>query len=257
MPGRDLKGDYRYAYQGQEVDPETGKEAFELRLWDARIGRWLTTDPYGQFASPYLGMGNNPVRFIDPDGGICKDVDGNIIPCGGHGSEFDGPTNEALNILDEVIITYSKSGANGQGNFSGADFAGNFDMAADILLPIVGDDLIPKLYVNDFKLQRYDPKVGYDIVPNYLGQVFQKGTNDAIKSVSNVRTGVKILGSITAPLDYYDAFEGAINMDVNATAAGTIKGVGATASNYVPILGPLVYEGVWSFGDNYLIDLSV
>jgi hypothetical protein len=44
-------------------------EAFELRLWDGRIGRWLTVDPYAQYDSPYLGMGNNPVNSIDPDGG--------------------------------------------------------------------------------------------------------------------------------------------------------------------------------------------
>ncbi len=70
MPLRNSLSDYRYAYQGQEKDPETGKEAFELRLWDARIGRWLTTDPYGQYHSPYLGMGNNPINGIDPDGGF-------------------------------------------------------------------------------------------------------------------------------------------------------------------------------------------
>ncbi len=81
MPGRNQVGDYRYAYQGQEKDPETGKEAFELRLWDARIGRWLTTDPYKQYNSPYLGMGNNPITNIDPDGGkdIRFDSNGNII----------------------------------------------------------------------------------------------------------------------------------------------------------------------------------
>ena len=44
-------------------------EAFELRLWDGRLGRWLTVDPYGEFDSPYVGMGNNPVNLIDPDGG--------------------------------------------------------------------------------------------------------------------------------------------------------------------------------------------
>ncbi len=72
MPGRQIVGgeQYRYSFQGQEKDPETGKEAFQLRLWDSRIGRWLTTDPYGQFASPYLGMGNNPINSIDPDGGF-------------------------------------------------------------------------------------------------------------------------------------------------------------------------------------------
>lgn len=44
-------------------------EAFELRLWDGRLGRWLTVDPKGQYFSPYLGMGNNPISLIDPDGG--------------------------------------------------------------------------------------------------------------------------------------------------------------------------------------------
>ncbi|WP_303316690.1 RHS repeat-associated core domain-containing protein [Flavivirga abyssicola] len=69
MPNRDNgENSYRYAYQGQEKDPETGKEAFELRLWDSRIGRWLTTDPAGQYASPYLGMGNNPLNLVDLDG---------------------------------------------------------------------------------------------------------------------------------------------------------------------------------------------
>ena len=33
------------------------------------IGRWLSPDPYAQHWSPYLAMSNNPVSFIDPDGG--------------------------------------------------------------------------------------------------------------------------------------------------------------------------------------------
>lgn len=71
MPNRNLDDaeGYRYAYQGQEKDDETGKEAFELRLWDSRIGRWTSPDPYGQYSSPYVGMGNDPVNGIDPDGG--------------------------------------------------------------------------------------------------------------------------------------------------------------------------------------------
>jgi RHS repeat-associated protein len=69
LPERNTFDNYRYAYQGQELDKETGNEAFKLRLWDGRIGRWLSPDPYGQYHSPYLGMGNNPISSIDPDGG--------------------------------------------------------------------------------------------------------------------------------------------------------------------------------------------
>jgi RHS repeat-associated protein len=73
MPGRTYPGSnkYRYGYQGQfaEKDNETNSSNFELRQWNGLLGRWSSIDPYGQYHSPYLGMGNNPVNFIDPDGG--------------------------------------------------------------------------------------------------------------------------------------------------------------------------------------------
>ncbi|WP_299158443.1 RHS repeat-associated core domain-containing protein [uncultured Tenacibaculum sp.] len=72
MPNRNIEGGYRYKYQGQEKDIETGKEAFQLRLWDARIGRWLTIDPKGQYFSPYMAMDNKPNQSTDPTGG-CTD----------------------------------------------------------------------------------------------------------------------------------------------------------------------------------------
>ena len=75
MPGRKYSSEaYRYDYQGQyaEKDGETGLHHFELRQWDARIARWNSTDPYGQYFSPYMGMGNNPVSLVDPDGGYSK-----------------------------------------------------------------------------------------------------------------------------------------------------------------------------------------
>ncbi len=65
----------RYGYQGHfaESDPETGWNAFELRMYDSRIGRWQGYDPKRQFCSPYIGMGNEPVGSTDPDGGGTDD----------------------------------------------------------------------------------------------------------------------------------------------------------------------------------------
>jgi len=40
---------------------------------DPQIGRWVQQDPYQQFASPYVGMGGNPVSNADPDGGSVID----------------------------------------------------------------------------------------------------------------------------------------------------------------------------------------
>lgn len=63
--------DYRHGYQGQyaEKDKETGWNSFELRMYNPKIARWFNTDPYDQYFSPYMAMGNNPVSGVDPDGG--------------------------------------------------------------------------------------------------------------------------------------------------------------------------------------------
>jgi RHS repeat-associated protein len=51
-----------------EKDLVTGYNNFELRMYDGRIGRWLSTDPGHQYASPYEAMGNNPVSTYDMKG---------------------------------------------------------------------------------------------------------------------------------------------------------------------------------------------
>ena len=65
---REGENDNKFLYQGKEYDSKTGWHDFHARQYDATLGRWFATDPAGQFASPYLGMGNNPVMGIDPDG---------------------------------------------------------------------------------------------------------------------------------------------------------------------------------------------
>jgi RHS repeat-associated protein len=58
-------------YQGDfaEHDVETGYDEFQLRSYDAQIGRWIQVDPKEEFSSGYVGMGNNPTGNIDKDGG--------------------------------------------------------------------------------------------------------------------------------------------------------------------------------------------
>jgi RHS repeat-associated protein len=66
-----LKPTAKYGYQGDYAleDAETGYNEFDLRTYDPQIGRWTGIDPYDEFASGYIGMGNNPVNFSDPSGG--------------------------------------------------------------------------------------------------------------------------------------------------------------------------------------------
>jgi hypothetical protein len=37
-------------------------------MYDPGKGRWFAPDPARQYWSPYVGMGNNPVSLVDPDG---------------------------------------------------------------------------------------------------------------------------------------------------------------------------------------------
>src|SRR5690606_20697825 len=55
-----------------EKDTVTGWNQFQLRMYDARFGRWLSVDPYAQYWSGYTGMGNNPTNSTDPSGGYSK-----------------------------------------------------------------------------------------------------------------------------------------------------------------------------------------
>ncbi|NQX82820.1 MAG: hypothetical protein HRT66_12635 [Flavobacteriaceae bacterium] len=66
------------------------------------MGRWLTTDPAGQYASPYLGMGNNPISMMDPDGGYSKDwyknAQGDIVWHDNTASSFENGQGKWENV---------------------------------------------------------------------------------------------------------------------------------------------------------------
>jgi len=57
-----------YLFTGQEYDAESGLHNFRARLYDSDLGRFYAVDAAGQFASPFLYAGNNPVVYVDPDG---------------------------------------------------------------------------------------------------------------------------------------------------------------------------------------------
>ena len=73
LPKRN-RGTSRYGFQGAfaEKDAETGWTAFDLRQYDARVGRWMTIDPAEEFHSPYIAFGNNPAFFADFFGGTVE-----------------------------------------------------------------------------------------------------------------------------------------------------------------------------------------
>ncbi|MCP4521044.1 MAG: RHS repeat-associated core domain-containing protein [Cytophagales bacterium] len=78
MPGREYQNAdeaYKYGFQGMEKDEDWAgagnNYTTDFRLYDPRLGRWLTVDPLAfKFPdmSPYVGLDNNPINLIDPLG---------------------------------------------------------------------------------------------------------------------------------------------------------------------------------------------
>ena len=80
-------------------------------MYDPVIGRWLTTDPYDEFWSPYLAMGNDPVNIVDPDGGMTdppKEITPQYLPEGAvtvSASRLDFPR---FDFADYANLTFEK-----------------------------------------------------------------------------------------------------------------------------------------------------
>lgn len=77
QPGRKYSAgsSYRYGFNGKENDNEVkgerNQQDYGMRIYDPRLGRFLSVDPIGQafpFYSPYQFAGNMPIWAIDLDG---------------------------------------------------------------------------------------------------------------------------------------------------------------------------------------------
>jgi RHS repeat-associated protein len=87
MPGRKYTATtskYRYGFNGKENDNdvkgvEGGQQDYGLRIYDPRLGRFLSVDPLTDeypWYSPYHFAGNSPIANIDLDGGEPKPATG-------------------------------------------------------------------------------------------------------------------------------------------------------------------------------------
>jgi RHS repeat-associated protein len=77
MPGRHASDEtYKYGFNDMLKDDElkgnSNSYDFGARMYDPRLGRWLSIDPHFSSypaLSPFIFAGNNPILMLDPDGG--------------------------------------------------------------------------------------------------------------------------------------------------------------------------------------------
>lgn len=77
MPGRSYQAGtgYRYGFNGKEKDGEVKGEGaqydYGFRIYDPRLGKFLSMDPLTKsypWYTPYQFAGNKPIKFVDVDG---------------------------------------------------------------------------------------------------------------------------------------------------------------------------------------------
>ncbi len=64
---------YGYGFNGKENDNDAGEgiQDYGMRIYDGRLGRFLSVDPLKKkypYYTPYQFAGNMPIRYIDLDG---------------------------------------------------------------------------------------------------------------------------------------------------------------------------------------------
>ena len=146
---------YRFSFNGMEVDNEVKGDNnsldFGARIYDPRIGRFLSIDPaFNEYPSisPYTGLGNNPLVFIDPDGKRLYFV-------GGAGNDAKG-----WNYINRFKRIFTQKGIKG---FTRINASGgvNKDIAFTATyknFSHIGNQLVKSGSVLEVKLKRRDHK---------------------------------------------------------------------------------------------------
>jgi RHS repeat-associated protein len=131
MPGRNYaattSSGYRYGFNGKEKSDEIaiGDLDFGARIYDGRLGRWLSVDPLQKkypSLSPFIFTNNNPIIYIDFDGrdwtiSTTVDKDGNqTITLKLTAAVVNNTANKGINMhtfalkaKDQIINTFSVS----------------------------------------------------------------------------------------------------------------------------------------------------
>ena len=104
---------YRYGFNGKENDNdiENGAQDYGMRIYDGRLGRFLTVDPLSKkypFYTPFQFAGNSPILSLDIDG-MEGDINKNENEKKHDLQTADQGTGDFTTRTYEVIVTQPKA----------------------------------------------------------------------------------------------------------------------------------------------------
>jgi RHS repeat-associated protein len=112
--------------QDNELKGDGNSYTTLFRQYDPRVGRWMSTDPlesYFPHQSPYVGLDNNPIYYVDTEGDSAwvttkgdtatLHITGKVINMTGEDIDMEEAIND---IKEDFIDTYSGSYTDENGN---------------------------------------------------------------------------------------------------------------------------------------------
>lgn len=227
MPGRKFTSGegYRYGFNGKENDNEVKGESNQLdygfRIYDPRLGKFLSIDPLTKkypWYTPYQFAGNKPIRYVDIDG----------LEEGENKSGIDKFTAWLSDLSSSLHQAFSSSGGT---NTTAAVAAVPVDYVNDKVQMVTGGNEMMKKGAG-MMMNYQNGGYGYMPIPfqqmnNILGNLqFYGGAGSMIAA--------PVLVGEDASMFFLGGFEGAAENGLTKLAAGE----------------GLTYESTLSFGEH-------
>jgi len=165
MPERSFSNEkYRYGFNGKENDNEVkgvgNSVDFGARIYDSRLGRWLSVDPLSNkypYVSPYVFALNNPIALIDPDGGVVKGLKElsntdfqSAIQLASNSSIFNNTIKKLDNIKNIEVLYRTGLVKNGEQAVTHVQLAGSGDNSRIFIVVTINEEMLKdKTTVNE------------------------------------------------------------------------------------------------------------
>jgi RHS repeat-associated protein len=200
-PGRTYmaSSSYRYGFNGKENDNEVkgiGNQVdFGERIFDPRIGKWLSLDPLMNkypFASPYQFALNTPIQAKDPDGRLVIFINGlwgfGTGASGGGTKDYWSYSNGNGDWADEAMNKIGDHSARYYDGSSGGFWMGNPQREALISQRITQGYKVGKTdaaeIISNLRRDPNDPNKiveSVKFVTNSMGAAYERGFSAALQ----------------------------------------------------------------------------